>query len=157
MRSFVRVLLFAVGIRRFPPNLCAELAGYLRAQISDDVEVDAQGSSFSVWTGYVGSGGDVFTALLKPSQLGWKLRRRLPVWAITLSVRHAIEDADAAFEDSRRVATRDGISYTGGWRIHVTRPSSVVVSATDGHIIAVLRGAAGETVDFGDLDVTTYI
>ena len=157
MRSTVCVLLFVVGIRRFPPKLCAELTRYVRAQISDDVQVDAEQSSFSVWTGYFGSGGDVFAPMLKPSQLGWKLRHRLPIWAITSSVSLAIKDADAAFEESRRIAAKDGISYTGGWRIQVTHPSSVVVSATDGHISAAIHGAAGEAVDFGNLDVTTYI
>jgi len=33
----------------------------------------------------------------------------------------------------------------------------VTLSAANGRLTAALRGVAGETVNFGDLDVTTYI
>ncbi|HKE64423.1 MAG TPA: hypothetical protein VKB59_07185 [Micromonosporaceae bacterium] len=54
--------------------------------MTDDVQVHARGSSFLVLTDYGGRGGDVFIAMLKLSQLQWKLRRRLPIWAIAASV-----------------------------------------------------------------------
>jgi hypothetical protein len=140
---------------QFPSTLSTEIVDYLRAQMTDDVAPQAAGPMFSIATDYCGDATSSFLVVPTLSRL-LRLRRRLPVEVIADAIREAIEASDWVFEESRSAAAQLNQLYDSGWRVQISRPSSVTVTVADKQITARLDGAGDESIDFGQLDVAAY-
>ena len=141
---------------RFPTKLSTEIVDYLRAQTTGDAHLRADGMMFSVGSAYSFASTHSFYVMPTLFRL-LRLRRRLPVAVVADGIRKSIEECDEVFEWSQSTAAQLNQVYDGGWRVQVSRPTSVTVTVTDKQITARLDGAAGESIEFGPLDVAPYV